>query len=162
MTSLTEEREREIDQLAEELRSKYSTDSGINFERLAQNHNVGLMETDRLGGPLAGQRRGHNYVLGKKSYLISSVRQRSLAHEFGHVLLGHTDPDDQRPRLVQDNEANRFAERLTGISQPKHILLCFPEVVVTHLRHPIAVVKWAWGLYEADAEKVIAEFETDI
>lgn len=158
---LSREREEYIGQLAGKLKEKYSTDYGINFQQLADDHNIGLIETDETGGGLAVSMDGQHYVLARKSYLIPSMRGFELSHEFGHVLLGHFDPGESRSIFTEEAEAMRFAERLTGRSVAQDILLCIPETVFRLLTDPVAMVTFtSSSIVGRYTGKAIDEFES--
>lgn len=109
-TELSFSRKFYIGSLADGLRERYSDCSGINFGSLFEYHNIYTMQTDQIAVPVAWEFRGKSYILESPRYFRVS-RENSLAHELGHIILGHIGLDIP-DRDTREAEADYFAEQL--------------------------------------------------
>lgn len=150
---LTDERRRYIDDLSEQLRSSYLTDYGIDFQKMALDLGINFVVTDKLGGEWAIRRNLRNYVLTPK-YFITDVNRYAIAHGFGHTILQHSKDISEE---VKEDEANYFAEKLTGITNTNVDILLFFECILQILRHPIRSFKYACNKDGGDIDRLIED-----
>ncbi len=111
---LTAERKELIDKRVGILIEKYTKDSSINWEQIAVDNSIIYLQDNRFLVGIAGRTSGGNYVVGVENNANTKDGRLTRGHEFCHQLLGHTRSDIEDP--AQEDEANYFAEQITGTS----------------------------------------------
>ncbi len=124
---ISPERKQSIDALVEGLQC-YKTPSGFDYGSLAQRHTIAFVETSRVASSLAVRHNGQDYIFGAHHF-VTALRDYELAHEFGHVLLWHTDHANSKTKRQTEAEADYFATKLTGMPHWKYRLIRIPEIV---------------------------------
>jgi hypothetical protein len=156
---LTDERKEHIDKVVKSLKSKYSTASGIDFQSLARDLDIKFLVTGKLAAGVRVESDGRNYVLVAKRFM-PSVRKYSASHEFGHAILRHGSSPPIESK--EQDEANYFAERLTGISFRRYSWLLPLDLFLFALAHPFTAMNYVINLSKGnlltgDAKKLIIE-----
>ncbi|MBI4170810.1 MAG: hypothetical protein HY514_03885 [Candidatus Aenigmarchaeota archaeon] len=173
---LTPERKKHIEETATSLRSKYATDSGIDFHALASELGINMIESSSTHWSYASglhcydsqdNPAGSIYLIELRRFLINPARERAAAHEFGHVVLGHLDhsePEARKTRMsVKQAEANYFAYVLTGMEKVKFPLYIIQVLGITMdyafsaFSHPIKTIKSRF--FREDPLKVLEELD---
>jgi len=152
--TLSEGRRQHIDVVVENLERKYSTGSGMDFELLAQDSNIGFIESSKIAGEYAVHHNGRDYLFIGTHY-IPSVRNSDVAHGLGHIILQF-----REGVLPNETEANYFAEKLTGTNNSISFLLLIPDSMLNLIRHPKSVIKYFLKLDETTINELIDEFDS--
>lgn len=157
--NLTNERKEYIDNITEKLRCDYSSNSQINFQELAKDHDIALLKTNKIVAEVAVRKNGKDYVfIG--NHLIPYIEEFETAHGIGHRILKHS---CAVPIKIKEDEANYFAEKLAGINKnkKKYVASSIFNAFYDILMHPLKSSKYAMHLVKKDIEKIIDELEAN-
>ena len=150
---------RYINDVVEELRQKYVTKYGIDFHLFAKDKGIIFLETDKVGGEISIRINERDYVFVPK-YFTPSFTEYMIAHGFGHRVLQHF--LHFVPKMIEEDEADYFAERLTGISKCKIDILSTLETICSVLRRPVKLFKYEFGLARRDLDKLITKIDSEL
>lgn len=114
--NLSEERIKQIEDLANKLRANYFTGSVRGLDALAKDQGITIIDTDKVLGfrRVRTEKNGEKnkaYIVRRKGS-FQKVMRYATAHEIGHELLNH----DSEPYELKEEEAHYFAEKLTDIN----------------------------------------------
>src|SRR3989338_6939447 len=110
--NLNEKRKMQISRMAARLRSKYTTEKGIDFYSMANDFGATLLETDKVAGGVtyfSGNEK--TYIFLNKSWYSHVVRTYHAAHEFAHVVFKHNHAEKSED--IKEEEAEYFVEKFT-------------------------------------------------
>ena len=129
-----------IDEQAIHLIMCYGSHQAVDYDRLAYDQSITVVKSLDIIVP-ACQSIPYGTAFEHYVFLPSHLSPPSLeeyfrAHEYGHILLGHTTHMGKRnlPREQKEEEAAYFAERLTGQPRPttKEILASTRKLLHEH------------------------------
>jgi Zn-dependent peptidase ImmA (M78 family) len=155
---LTPRKKERIDKLVDLLNIFYPSDNGLDFRAICKDLRIHYLETKKITIPVASQ-RGNSYYIFIPKKVSPKIKKHGEAHELGHVLL-HFIPNNKLNKKVWEDEANYFAERITGITPKKVFLLGLVESLTIMISSPIITSKEVLGLNSKNLEILIEEIES--
>ena len=125
---MNENKKKSIDNLVNELKSKYNVNSLEGLRQLAKERGIYVIESDEVIIPCASLKNGQKYILLKKDSLIKKF---IFGHEIGHHLLDHI----RNSKLDEEIEADYFGEQLLSKREPS-LGLYVIDALYTIMKNP--------------------------
>lgn len=154
------DRKKVIDTKVNTITSNYLKDEVTNLLFIARDMGLLVLETNKIAIPKAVETySGKQAILMPKNYYFSTTRKISLAHEMGHMILGHLgkriifERDPIRSGLISEAEATYFSERLLGLKVS--YLTNLIESFILVLTNPIVSFRDTFDLNAKNLSKLV-------
>ena len=114
-----------IDNLVEKLKQEYTSETEINWSKLAKDKNIGFLIDKRVIVPFSFPNPNFPQFVFTSPSISKKECSYNKAHEFGHVLLNS----------YSEEEADYFANKILGYKAPRIAPLI--DMTYKFFRHPI-------------------------
>lgn len=153
LTMVSTSTRQSIDAVVEHVQ-QYKSLGTMDYARLAHDKGIAFLETSLLASSLSVRYDNQDYVFGARHF-VPGLRGYELAHEFGHVLLGHTDHSSTKTERVREAEADYFAEQVTGLAHWKYCFIRIPEILAQFVFNTAPALKYVTSYVAVDVALLV-------